>query len=424
MLHVLVPECTVEKAAGEVGAHLPDRAVIERLCEDTTYNIQTVIKTARTLQRAEGSTELTEDHISYAVELLGLPNSTPAPTTSHPPVPISGTPEPLFLSPTTEIDLYDFINKPDDLDLKPLPPITLEISITSEVPSGPAETLSPAAYRYLTQLTKQITFQVREEREEALAELRTGARVTVVAAHLLQFVDTRLRDNITHSGNTVTLLLVYKNLLLNERVFLEPYVHNLLNECYTMCCDWTGSRECTQDTHQVIEHSSDVAAFIILKYNEASNSFYDKYTRYVSGVREVNRVVFKSLHISHLNNLVHFYNTNYEQFQCGTPTPPVTPTSNPEGLLTYTQVVDKLGELATTVGPTWPALEGNRPPQLLSQKLTKDVAKKLRAAIVSYKGKPLPEERMTHLKKQKDKQIRANQIYNLYNGLTQLEYFL
>ena len=75
--------------------------------------------------------------------------------------------------------------------------------------------------------------------------------MTVVAAHLLQFVDTRLRDNITHSGNTVTLLLVYKNLLLNEKVFLEPYVHNLLNECYTMCCDWTGSRECTQDTHQV-----------------------------------------------------------------------------------------------------------------------------------------------------------------------------
>ena len=97
-----------------------------------------VFRTAKTLQRAEGSPELTQEHISYAISLLGLPDgATPSPCTPHPPRPIPGTPEPLFLSPTTEIDLYDYMNKPDLELLRPRSPITLEISLTSEVSAGP-----------------------------------------------------------------------------------------------------------------------------------------------------------------------------------------------------------------------------------------------------------------------------------------------
>ena len=69
-------------------------------------------------------------------------------------------------------------------------------------------------------------------------------------------------------GNTIQLLLAYKNLLLNDTIYLDPFIPNLLDECYSMCCDWTDSRECAANTTGVIEHSSDVTAFVILKFED------------------------------------------------------------------------------------------------------------------------------------------------------------
>ena len=35
---------------------------------------------------------------------------------------------------------------------------------------------------------------------------------------------------------------------MNEAIYLDPFIPNLLDECYSMCCDWTESRESASNT--------------------------------------------------------------------------------------------------------------------------------------------------------------------------------
>ena len=76
--------------------------------------------------------------------------------------------------------------------------------------------------------TSQIASTESSLREEALAELRTSARVALVLPFLLQFIDVRLRDNVLLSANVVQLLIAYKSILENQSIYLDPFIPNLV----------------------------------------------------------------------------------------------------------------------------------------------------------------------------------------------------
>ena len=50
--------------------------------------------------------------------------------------------------------------------------------------------------------------------------------------------------------------MVYKCILKNEAIYLDPFIPNLLDECYSMCCDWTESRESASNTTGILEECS------------------------------------------------------------------------------------------------------------------------------------------------------------------------
>ena len=77
------------------------------------------------------------------------------------------------------------------------------------------------------------------------------------------------------------------------------------------------------------------------------------------------------------------------------------------------------------IGPTCPF--NGKHPALLARKQTKEISKQLRknfAMFETLKGKMLPAERKAFMRKKTDKQVKSNQIYNLYNNFSPLQYFL
>ena len=148
------------------------------------------------------------------------------------------------------------------------------------------------------------------------------------------------------------------------------------------------------------------------------------------------QAIYKAIHITKLNQLVESYNANHSPFQLQqkdkqeeTPTSPPTKKQTSEetdlDLLSYQDIAEKLEECATMIGPTWPSM--TKHPPLLAKKQTKEVSKQLRnyfAMFETLKGKMLPTERRAFVRKKTDKQVKSNQIYNLYNNFSPLQYFL
>jgi hypothetical protein len=61
----------------------------------------------------------------------------------------------------------------------------------------------PTHPRYLTTLCSHIASKDNDLREEALSEIRTSKRLSLVLPYLLHFIDLRLRDNVLLSGNII-----------------------------------------------------------------------------------------------------------------------------------------------------------------------------------------------------------------------------
>ncbi|XP_063680502.1 uncharacterized protein LOC134815849 [Bolinopsis microptera] len=503
-MHVLLPEHTVDKVTDELGVSLADMTCVERLCEDATFNLNKLVSTARTLQRVEHSPDLLKRHLVEAAELLNMPLS-PSIAEMELDLNTTSSHETLYFRPTSEVDLYDLTH--GVTTERTSPPLALEVTLTSEhspleTKSGDPRSLPPTVYRYLTTLCSHISSKDNDLREEALSEIRSSKRLSLVLPYLLQFIDLRLRDNVLLSGNIIQLLIAYKCILMNDIIYLDPFIPTLLDECYSMCCDWTDSRESASNTTGIIEHSSDVTAYIILRFEDRNTRYYEKYTRFCAetiesdelslsalgsltllsklGPQSVNEkiiplifgiyrdifnesenftvdhtaihirrtlklslfsfynAIYKAMHITKLNQLVASYNANHSPFQLqqkDQETETQTDTDRQRNkqaneqasldLLSYQDIAEKLEESVTMIGPTWPSMAKH--PPLLAKKQTKEISKQLRknfAMFETLKGKMLPAERKTFVRKKTDKQVKSNQIYNLYNNLSPLQYFL
>lgn len=141
------------------------------------------------------------------------------------------------------------------------------------------------------------------------------------------------------------------------------------------------------------------------------------------------QAIFKSLHISKLNELVCSYNQNHAP--CPVPqthelTNIQTPTQgNDPELLTYDKISEKLEQTLSLVGPTLPHF--SKHPVMLLKKPTKQSKKELKQNFKMYnnlKSKMLPVDRKVFLKKKTDKQVKSNQIYDIFNNYAPLGYFL
>ena len=151
------------------------------------------------------------------------------------------------------------------------------------------------------------------------------------------------------------------------------------------------------------------------------------------------QALYQSLHDSKIRQLITTFNSTHNRYAPATqpnhPSPPQAPTLpnssvKPDTqpaieLLKYCDIAEKLGASSTMVTPNWEQMKIH--PVLLAKRQTKKKRKKLKAKITKFgsaKGLMLPPERRAVLMKKADKGIRANQIYNMYNNFSPLNYFL
>ena len=139
------------------------------------------------------------------------------------------------------IDIYDMTQEAtSELTLEPL---SLDVRwLSNKQDSKTTSSLTPSVFKYFTLICQQCINKDKEKMCQALEELNKSPKISLIIPYFVQFIDQKLKDNMLVSENTVVLLASYKHLLRNKVVYLEPYIPNLLDISYSLCCDWTEAR--------------------------------------------------------------------------------------------------------------------------------------------------------------------------------------